>query len=66
MMIPNAHMPEQTVVVIKHKETFCLKLTPECKRELKERDCSSAAGPKAVIHDFDIRVSSTKFPVDDD
>jgi hypothetical protein len=66
MMIPNAHMPEYTTVSVKHKEAFRLKLTPECKRELKERDSGSTAGPEAVIHDFDIRVSPTKFPVDDD
>lgn len=39
--------------------------TSKCKRELKEGDSSTPTGAETVIHDVNVRVSSTQFRIDD-
>lgn len=41
-------------------------LTSECKRELEERDGRPTTRPKAVVHNFDVRISPAELRINHD
>jgi len=59
--MPNAHMPVKKKEVAEVGFDSESEPTSKRKRKLEERDGCSTARAKTVVHDFDIRLTTTQF-----